>query len=310
MSPARAHAPSQKTPTSQPPEPAVYELIRGASPLVISAPHTGHLIPPHLHERFTHEALKSEDSDWFIKELYAPIAERLGGSLLSARLSRYVVDLNRPASDESLYPGQRTTSLCPTESFEGTPLYQEGCEPTDEERAVRVQRYWRPYHEALRAELERVKAQHGYVLLWEAHSIKSEVPLLFEGRLPEVNLGTFEGRSCPLEVAQALEGACAAWPSPAQGGPAWRWVINGRFKGGYITRHFGNPTQHTHAVQLELSQRAYLADEGEPLWDKRSEAHAEQARPWLEGLISAALGALSERYQQGHQQGHQQGQSV
>jgi N-formylglutamate deformylase len=297
MSPLSAHSPTQKSPISQQDEPAVYELTCGASPLVISAPHTGHIIPSALQAHFTPEALKSEDSDWFIKELYAPIAERLGGSLLSACLSRYVVDLNRPASDESLYPGQRTTGLCPTESFGGARLYREGCEPSAEERAERVQRYWRPYHEALRAELERVKAQHGYVLLWEAHSIKSEVPLLFEGRLPEVNLGTFEGRSCPPEVASALQETCAAWPARPQGGPGWRWVLNGRFKGGYITRHFGDPAQQVHATQLELSQRAYLADEGEPVWDERSEACAERARPWLEGLISAALSALAERHQ-------------
>ena len=260
-------------------------LDSGSSPLVISAPHHGAELPSALLKRMSPRAQDSEDSDWFMRELYQPIAQELGATLLCSRYSRFVVDLNRPPSDESLYPGQRSTGLCPTETFSGRALYLKDQAPSPQERQARLASYWRPYHLALEAELERVKRRHGYALLWEAHSIKSEVPLLFEGRLPDFNLGTFEGRACAPLVERALS---EAWVDVGASSP-WSFVLNGRFKGGYITRAYGAPSEGVHAVQLELSQRVYLADESRPQW---SEPHAEPARALIGALIRSCLAAL------------------
>jgi N-formylglutamate deformylase len=281
---------TSNTATSEPPhEP--FKLTLGEAPLLISAPHAGSFIPHELHEQLTPRALESADTDWFMRELYEPIARQLGATLLTATASRYVIDLNRPRSDESLYPGQHTTGLCPHQSFAGEPLYLDArAEVSAEDKAWRVARFWDPYHAALQAQLNRLKAQHGQVLLWEAHSIKSVVPMLFEGRLPDVNLGTFEGRACAPALERALERRCEG----ALASSPWSYVLNGRFKGGYITRHYGAPAQGVHAIQLELSQRVYLEEEERPAWSEATQARSAEARGWIQGLISDALQALKE----------------
>ena len=228
-----------------------YTLHAGDSPLLVSLPHDGSEIPPALAARMTPSARRAPDTDWHVSRLYS-IARDLGASILAPRYSRYVIDLNRPTDDTSLYPGQNTTGLCPTRQFTGDPVYEEGEEPTPGEVADRIERYWHPYHAALRSELDRLHSRHGRVVLWEGHSIRgSELPFLFEGRLPDLNLGTADGASCSRELQARLEGVLAAQTD-------YDWIANGRFKGGYITRHYGDPDRGIEAVQLEMSQRVYM----------------------------------------------------
>jgi N-formylglutamate deformylase len=252
-------------------------LHRGTAPLLVSLPHDGTELPAGIAARMTEQARAVPDTDWHVSRLYA-FADELGASILVPRYSRYVVDLNRPPDDASLYPGQNTTGLCPAVRFSGDPVYLPGQEPTTGEIAERVERYWRPYHDALRAELERLRALHGRVLLWEGHSIRgSDLPFLFEGRLPDLNLGTASGASCRPETQARIEAALAAQSR-------YDWVANGRFKGGYITRHYADPARGIEAVQLETSQRIYM-DEDSAQWD---EGLARQARDTIRTLVEAA----------------------
>jgi len=231
----------------------VFTLHRGNAPLLLSLPHDGSEIPPNLAARMTEAARTAPDTDWHVSRLY-DFARELGASVLVPRFSRYVVDLNRPSDDASLYPGQNTTSLCPATQFCGEPVYREGAEPDISEVRARVDTYWRPYHQALQSELSRIRAEHGRAVLWEGHSIRGEVPFLFEGRLPDLNLGTAGGASCSPTLQSRLEHVLA-------GQDAYDWVVNGRFKGGYITRHYGNPEDAVDAVQLEISQRTYMDED-------------------------------------------------
>lgn len=252
-----------------------YTLHRGTAPLLVSLPHDGSEIPPELASRMTAGACRAPDTDWHVSRLYA-FAKELGASLLVPRHSRYVVDLNRPPDDTSLYPGQNTTGLCPVVQFSGEPVYRDGALPDAAEIDARVARYWRPYHAALEGELQRLRAMHGRVVLWEGHSIRGECPFLFEGRLPDLNLGTADGRSCSPALQARLVDVLRAQSR-------YDWVVNGRFKGGYITRHYGDPAQGIDAVQLEMSQRIYM-DEGSFAWD---EARAAQAQVMLRNLLEA-----------------------
>ena len=256
----------------------VLQLHRGSAPLLISLPHDGSAIPSALAERMQPSARRAPDTDWHVSTLYA-FARELGASILVPRYSRYVVDLNRPPDDTSLYPGQNTTGLCPAVQFTGEPVYLAGQEPTPDEVAQRVEAYWRPYHEALVAELARIRAEHGRAVRWEGHSITgSELPFLFEGRLPALNLGTSGGASCSPQLQASLEALLAG-----QGG--YDWIVNGRFKGGYITRHYAAPVDGVQAVQLELSQRNYM-DEASFVYD---EAKAARLQPLLAQLLRACL---------------------
>jgi N-formylglutamate deformylase len=198
--------------------------------------------------------------------------------MIVPKYSRYVVDLNRPPDDVSLYPGQNTTGLCPIVQFSGTPVYLPGQEPGPDEIAQRVDKFWRPYHEALVAEIARIKAAHGRVVLWEGHSIRSVVPFLFDGRLPDFNLGTASGASCSADLQRRLVGVLEAQKKYA-------FVVNGRLKGGYITRHYGDPAQGVDAIQLELAQLNYM-DEGLFAYD---EARAAPTQALIRALLTTAL---------------------
>lgn len=256
----------------------VYSLHRGTAPLLLSLPHDGSHIPDALAARMTPEARRAPDTDWHVSRLYA-FARELGASVLVPTHSRYVVDLNRPPDDVSLYPGQNTTGLCPIVRFSGEPVYLPGQEPAPEEVHERVATYWQPYHQALQEELARLRATHGRVLLWEGHSIRSWVPFLFNGRLPDLNVGTAGGASCAPGVQSRIGAALAAQDD-------YSWVVNGRFKGGYITRHYGRPDAGVDAVQLELAQLNYM-DEDSFAYD---EARAARLQPLLRRLLQAALG--------------------
>ena len=253
-------------------------LHRGSVPLLVSLPHEGTELPPDLAARMTDAARAVPDTDWHVSRLYA-FARELGASILVPRWSRYVVDLNRPPDDASLYPGQNTTGLCPTRRFSGEPVYLPGQDPSEGEVRDRVERYWRPYHDILRGELERLRALHGRALLWEGHSIRgSGLPFLFEGRLPDLNLGTANGASCAPGLQARLEAVLSAQTD-------YDWVANGRFKGGHITRHYGDPARGIDAVQLEISQRNYM-DEDSFEYD---EAKAAKLLSLLRKLLEAAL---------------------
>lgn len=261
----------------------VFNLRRGEQPLLISIPHMGTYIPADIAGRLTPAANLLADTDWHLGQLY-DFAAAMGATILQANYSRYVIDLNRPPGDESLYPGQATTSLCPTETFPGEPVYQEGKVPAKEEIAARLSAYWRPYHDQLQAELTRLRALHGAVLLWDAHSIASRLPRLFDGKLPDFNIGTNEGRSCAVAVQDAIGRAAAA-----AAGSRYTSVVNGRFKGGYITRHYGQPQDNIHAVQLEMCQSTYM-DETPP-FDYRPDL-AQDAALVIRAVMDAALEAL------------------
>ncbi|AXK72432.1 N-formylglutamate deformylase [Lysobacter sp. TY2-98] len=256
-----------------------FTLHRGRAPLLVSLPHDGSAIPDGLAARMTNEARRTPDTDWHVSRLYAFARDVLGASLLVPRYSRYVVDLNRPPDDTSLYPGQNTTGLCPTRRFTGDDVYLEGAQPDEDEVRARVETYWRPYHEALQAELVRLRDTHGRVVLWEGHSIRgSDLAFLFEGRLPDLNVGTSGGASCAPALQRSLEQVLGDQA-------AFDWVANGRFKGGYITRHYGRPDDGIHAVQLETSQRTYM-DEASFVYDH---ARATGLQSVLERLLRASI---------------------
>jgi N-formylglutamate deformylase len=260
-------------------EPA-HILRRGTAPLVISIPHVGIWIPPEIRAQLAGVADVLQDTDWHLDRLYEFVGD-LGASVLQARVSRYAVDLNRPPDGASLYPGQATTGLCPTETFHGEPLYPEGRGVDAAERERRLRTYWRPYHDALRAELDRLRALHGSVLLWDAHSIASVIPRLFDGRLPDFNFGTAGGRTCAPSLVECVLAAATRYP--------FTQVLNGRFKGGHITRHYGAPAQGVHALQLEMCQCLYMR-ESVP-FDYLPDA-AKRVQGALRGMLTAALAHL------------------
>lgn len=256
----------------------IFTLEPGHAPLLVSLPHDGSHIPEALAARMTPGARGAPDTDWFVSRLYA-FARDLGASILRPFHSRYVVDLNRPPDDVSLYPGQNTTGLCPTVRFTGEPVYLPGQAPDAAEISARVERYWRPYHEALGAELARLRARFGHAVLWDGHSIRGELPFLFEGRLPELNLGTASGASC----APAMQARLAAVLERQRD---YSHVINGRFKGGHITRHYGDPDSGIDAIQLELAQHTYMDEDAVSYLPERAER---LERLVLRPLLEAAL---------------------
>jgi len=257
----------------------VFRYVPGDSPLLISVPHDGRELPAAIRGRMTASGQSIPDTDWHVAELYN-FAEDMGASMLIANYSRYVIDLNRAADDAPLYPGQVATGLCPLQTFAGEAIYHSGG-VDDADRAERVRDYWRPFHMQLQQTLDELRDQHGYALLWDAHSIPGHVPRLFEGELPELNLGSDSGRSCASDIEQSV--AKAALNSD------YTAVVNGRFKGGFITRHYGDPQRDVHALQLEISQRAYM-DEATTLFDiERATTLCATLREMLESYQGSAL---------------------
>ncbi len=256
----------------------VYTLHRGTWPLLISMPHVGTAIPPQQRTRYTERALQVEDTDWFMDRLYA-FAEPLGASLLVPQFSRYLVDLNRPSDNQPMYAGQNNTELCPTRHFTGEPIYRDGQAPDEAEIRRRVFAYWQPYHDALQGELARLKAAHGHVVLFDAHSIKSELPWLFEGTLPHMNIGTVGGSSCAATLREAVARVFAAQTD-------YTHVLDSRFQGGHITRAYGRPAAGVHTVQLEMCWRAYMDETPPCAWH---EERAAAVTPLLRALVQALL---------------------
>jgi N-formylglutamate deformylase len=251
---------------------APFKFRAGRTPLLVSMPHTGTHVPVEIKKRLTGEALALPDTDWHLEKLY-DFLDGIGASALVATHSRYVVDLNRPPDNANLYPGQDSTPLVPLDTFHRAPLYRSGEEPDAAEIGRRVETYWRPYHEKLAEELARMKEKYDYALLWDAHSILSEVPRFFSGKLTELNLGTADGHACGSGIGEGLMQKVAGYGA----------VLNGRFKGGYITRTYGDPANGVHAVQLELSEATYMKETPPFRFDN---SLAKRLRPQLRALIA------------------------
>lgn len=257
----------------------VFDWHAGSSPLLISIPHDGRELAPGMAERMTEKALGLPDTDWHVRELYA-FALGTGASVIAANYSRYVVDLNRSSADDALYPGQLSTGLCPQATFAGDPVYKPGEECDADEQAARVNAYWQPYHYQVAEALAAIRRRHGYALLWDAHSIPGEVPLLFDGCLPDLNIGTNNGASCGRELQDAVAAAVSATYSS---------VVNGRFKGGFITRSYGKPGESVHAVQLELAQRCYMDENSLEFLPERAAKLRETLGAMLDAFTESAV---------------------
>jgi len=254
----------------------LWDLHRGNAPLVIDVPHAGTHLPDALALRMTAAARAVPDTDWHVDTLYA-FARDAGATLLAATHSRYVVDLNRDPSGAALYPGADNTELCPTRTFDNDAIYAHGQAPAAEEIAARRGTFFSPYHATLAGEIARVRALHGYAILLDGHSIRASVPRFFAGRLPDLNLGTADGESCAAGVAELAAQVLA-------GAAGFTHVVNGRFKGGYVTRHYGAPARGVHALQLEMAQAAYM-DEAPPY--RYDAARAGRLAHALERLVVA-----------------------
>jgi N-formylglutamate deformylase len=227
-------------------------ISRGRTPVIVSIPHSGTILPQALEVRLRSPWLARKDADWWIDQLYGPACRDLDATIIQTAFSRTLIDVNRDPSGRSLYPGQATTELCPTTTFDGEDLYLAGQAPAAEEIGQRRALYFDPYHAALAAEITRLRQQHAHVVVYDCHSIRSMVPRLFEGTLPNLNIGSNDGCSCAPALQQRIETICQA--------SGFSFVSNGRFKGGYITRSIGNPAKGVHAVQMELACRGYMAE--------------------------------------------------
>lgn len=257
---------------------------------MLSVPHAGTDIPAEVEAQLVSPWLSRRDADWWVDRLY-DFGSALGATVICTALSRTVIDVNRDPSGASLYPGQATTELCPTTTFDGEALYREGCTPGAAEIAARRERYYDPYHQALGTQIARLRTKHARVVLYDCHSIRSRIPRLFDGELPNFNIGTNSGRSCARALVEAVAAECAS--------TGLSHVIDGRFKGGYITRHFGRPDDGVHAVQMELACRGYLPETPGPVaegqWPIPYDAvFASPMRATLTRVLQACL-AFAER---------------
>jgi len=257
------------------------EVDRGDAPVILGLPHTGTWLPDDIAARLNATGRALADTDWHIHDLYAGLLP--GVTTVRATFHRYLIDANRGPDDASLYPGQNTTGLCPTTDFDGLPIWRDGEAPRPDEIAARTAAFHAPYHAALAAEIARVRAAHGVAILYDAHSIRSRIPFLFDGTLPDLNVGTSDGATCAPSVEAVVLAACRA-------ATGYTYVANGRFKGGWTTRHYGRPETGVHAIQMELAQSTYLAAEAPP-WTLDPE-RADRLRGHL-GTLLHALAALA-----------------
>ena len=260
-----------------------FRVRRGESPVILTFPHVGTGLPETVAERLNDEGRLLRDTDWHIHELYAGLLP--GVTTITATQSRYVIDLNRDPSGVSLYPGQTTTGLIPLTTFDNVGIWREGCAPTEADTAHWLDRIHRPYHDALAAEIARVRAVHGVAVLYDCHSIRSQIPWLFDGPLPDFNIGTDSGRTCAPGLEAAVQGICCA-------APGFTSILNGRFRGGWTTRHYGRPETGVHAIQMELAQITHLTAETPPF--ALHPGKAARLRETLGGILTT-LAALAPR---------------
>ncbi len=258
----------------------VFDVIRGDGPIVLGQPHGGTLVSEEIFDRLNSKGQGLDDTDWHITRLYDGLLD--GVTVVKSNVHRYVIDANRDPAGVSLYPGQNTTTLCPTTDFDGDEIWSEGQAPSTDEIDPRRLAYHAPYHAALMEELDRVRARHGLAILYDCHSIRSDLPYLFEGTLPINNVGTNNGETCAALVESAVHKPCLTL-HPNQ------TVLNGRFKGGWTTRHYGQPQQSVHAIQMETSQRAYM-EEKAPWGYREDRANAQRD---LFKIILSSLDSLA-----------------
>lgn len=257
------------------PEPLTpVEVRHGSSPVILAFPHTGTAIAPDVWARLNDEGRKLRDTDWHVDRLYEGLLPN--ATTVRATFHRYVIDANRDPSGESLYPGQNTTGLVPLTDFDNQPIWREGMEPDEDETARRLKTFHQPYHDVLSAEVKRVKATYGIAVLYDCHSIRSECPFLFSGVLPDFNIGTNNETSCARQFEAAVVEVCA-------GAEGYSLILNGRFRGGWTTRHYGRPEQSVHAIQMELAQSTHLQSEKPPF--AYDEAKAERLRAYLRAIL-------------------------
>jgi formiminoglutamase len=254
---------------------AVFEVRQGTSPVILGFPHTGTDVPADIWDRLNDNGRIIADTDWHIHKLYDGLLA--DATMVRATFHRYVIDANRDPDGSSLYPGQNTTGLIPDSDFDGKPIWKDGAAPTGDDIAARLAQFHAPYHAALAAEIERVKAIHGIAVLYDCHSIRANIPYLFEGRLPDLNIGTDMGKTCAPEIE-------AATVSIAKAADGYTSILNGRFKGGWTTRHYGKPETGVHAIQMELAQATHLTTEAPPF--AYDTAKAEQLRVPLKSILS------------------------
>ncbi len=252
---------------------SVFEVRRGTSPVVLGLPHTGTDVPDDIKVRLNDNGLLLADTDWHIERLYDGL---LDATTVRATFHRYCIDANRDPAGVSLYPGQNTTTLIPETDFDGVSIWKDGEAPTEADIADRMARFYKPYHDALAAEIERVKAIHGVAVLYDCHSIRSHIPFLFDGKLPDFNIGTDTGRTCDPRI----EAAAVEVTANAEG---YTSILNGRFKGGWTTRHYGQPETGVHAIQMELAQSTHLVTEAVPF--AYDETRAVQLRVHLKAIL-------------------------
>lgn len=254
---------------------SVFETHQGTSPVILAFPHTGTHVPSDIWEKLNDNGQLLADTDWHIHHLYADLLPK--ATTVRATFHRYVIDANRDPEGVSLYPGQNTTELVPKTDFDSYPIWKNGQEPDADEISQRRTDFHAPYHAALAAEIERVKALHGIAVLYDCHSIRSVIPYLFEGRLPDFNIGTNSGLSCDPRIMHATTSVVAQ-------AKEFSFVVNGRFKGGWTTRHYGKPKNKVHAIQMELSQISHLASEAPPFdYDQRK---AKALRTHLKSILT------------------------
>ena len=257
----------------------VHVVREGPSPLLISVPHDGRHLPDFIEQRMTPAGRDIPDTDWHVAKLYE-IADELGASMLIANYSRYVVDLNRPPDDAALYKGQIATGICPQQTFAGDDIYADGAVVDTSEQSERVHTFWQPYHSYIEAKLLALRQEFGYALLWDAHSIPSVVPRLFDGELPVLNIGTNETKSCSVDIADDVFKVAAS--------SGYESVMDDRFKGGYITRNYGEPKNDVHAIQLEIAQRAYMNETSREFDATRAEKLRDTLRSMIETFLKSA----------------------
>lgn len=266
------------------------QIHRGAVPLIVSFPHTGTELPEALASQFLSPWLARRDADWWVHELYA-FAQQMGATTVRTAVSRSVIDVNRDPSGTSLYPGQNTTGLCPLTTFDNQPLYRDGHGPDEAEIARRRDTWFVPYHDALAAEIARLRAGHGTVVVYDAHSIRSHIPHLFDGQLPQFNLGTNGDTTCDNALTDVVDNLCAM--------SGMSHVRNGRFKGGYITRHYSDIPGGVHTLQMELACRGYMHEPeavDEHSWPTPLDPdHAAPLRATLQQVLDACLDFATSR---------------
>ena len=256
------------------------QVVReGSTPLLISVPHDGRQLPDFIEQRMTRAGRDIPDTDWHVAKLYE-FADELGASMLIANYSRYVVDLNRPPDDAALYKGQIATGICPQQTFAGDDIYEDGAVVDTSEQPERVHTFWQPYHSYIKTKLLALRQEFGYALLWDAHSIPSVVPRLFDGELPVLNVGTNETKSCSVDIADDVFKVAAS--------SGYESVMNDRFKGGYITRNYGEPKNNVHAIQLEIAQRAYMNETSREFDATKAEKLRDTLRSMIETFLKSA----------------------